>query len=225
MIAIISDVHGNYPALKAVLAEIDKLNCTRIISLGDVSGYYCMVNECIDEFRKRNIVNLMGNHDFYVLGRGDCPRSYTVNRITEYQRKIITPENLEYLEDSVLGIDDGFISARHGGWKDPIDEYIEVFDYRNTVGKSEKIFCSGHTHVQRMTKDNGIVYFNPGSVGQPRDNDSRAAFALVNYDRTVELKRVEYNIDDIAQKMAKAGFEERIYSCLYSGERIGGNKQ
>lgn len=225
MIAIISDVHGNYPALKAVLAEIDKLNCTRIISLGDVSGYYCMVNECIDEFRKRSIVNLMGNHDYYILGRGNCPRSYTVNRITEYQRKIITPENLEYLEESVLGIDDGFISARHGGWKDPIDEYIEVFDFRNAVGKSEKIFCSGHTHVQRMIKDKGTVYFNPGSVGQPRDYDSRAAFAIVNYDRTVELKRVEYDIDDTAKEMAKAGFEERIYSCLYSGERIGGNKQ
>ena len=82
MIAIISDAHGNYPALKAVLSEIDKLNCGRIISLGDVSGYYCMVNECIDEFRRRNIVNLMGNHDYYVLGRVDCPRSYTVNKIT-----------------------------------------------------------------------------------------------------------------------------------------------
>ena len=127
MIAIISDVHGNYPALKAVLAEIDKLNCTKIISLGDVSGYYCMVNECIDEFRKRSIVNLMGNHDYYILGRDNCPRSYTVNRIVEYQRRIITPENMEYLEKSVPGMDDGFISARHGGWKDPIDEYIEEY--------------------------------------------------------------------------------------------------
>ena len=52
VIAIISDVHGNYPALKAVLAEIDNIGCNRIISLGDVSGYYCMVNECIEEFRK-----------------------------------------------------------------------------------------------------------------------------------------------------------------------------
>jgi predicted phosphodiesterase len=223
MIAIISDAHGNYPALKAVLSEIDKLNCGRIISLGDVSGYYCMVNECIDEFRRRNIVNLMGNHDYYVLGRGDCPRSYTVNKITEYQRKVITPENLKYLEESSLGIDDGFISARHGGWNDPIDEYIDVFDFANTVGRKEKIFCSGHTHVQGMVRDKEVVYFNPGSVGQPRDFDSRAAYAVIHDDGAVELRRVEYNIDEIAKAMNEAGFEERTYSCLYSGERIGGN--
>ncbi len=63
MIAIISDVHGNYPALKAVLCEIDKMGCEHIISLGDVSGYYCMVNECINEFRKRNIINFFKKLD------------------------------------------------------------------------------------------------------------------------------------------------------------------
>lgn len=225
MIAIISDVHGNYPALKAVLAEIDKLNCTKIISLGDVSGYYCMVNECIDEFRKRSIVNLMGNHDYYILGRDNCPRSYTVNRIVEYQRRIITPENMEYLEKSVPGMDDGFISARHGGWKDPIDEYIEEFDFRNTIGRSEKIYCSGHTHVQKMIKNRGVIYFNPGSVGQPRDFDSRAAFAIVYENGFVDLRRVSYDINNIAQRMNDSGFSERIYSCLYRGERIGGNRK
>ena len=89
MIAVISDVHGNYPALMAVLKKIDELGCKKIISLGDVSGYYCMINECIEEFRKRGITNILGNHDYYILGFGECPRSYTVNKITEYQRKII----------------------------------------------------------------------------------------------------------------------------------------
>lgn len=224
MIAIISDVHGNYPALDVVLKEIDRLGCEKIISLGDVSGYYCMVNECIDEFRKRNIVNLMGNHDYYVLGRGDCPRSYTVNRITEYQRKIITQDNLRYLERSTLGIDNQLFSARHGGWNDPIDEYIDDFDFNDVSDKNVGIFCSGHTHVQKIVRNENKVYFNPGSVGQPRDFDPRAAFAIIYDDGTVELRRVEYDIDLIAQKMAEVGFEERTYSCLYTGERIGGNK-
>ena len=73
MIAIISDVHGNYPALQAVLKDIDSRNCKTIISLGDVTGYYCMINECIEEFRCRKIVNLMGNHDSYLLGKEQCP--------------------------------------------------------------------------------------------------------------------------------------------------------
>ena len=221
MIAIISDVHGNYPALMAVLNKIDELGCERIISLGDVSGYYCMVNECIDEFRKRGIINILGNHDYYVSGRGDCPRSYTVNRITEYQRKIIALENLNYLKNSSLGIDNDLLSARHGGWKDPIDEYVDAFNFDDVSDKDVRLFCSGHTHVQKMVKNGKRVYFNPGSVGQPRDFDPRAAYAIIKDNGTVELKRTEYNIDRIAYEMAEAGFEERIYSCLYNGTRIG----
>ena len=129
MIAVISDVHGNFPALKAVLEEIDKLGCEKIISLGDVAGYYCAVNECIDEFRRRSIINMMGNHDSYLLGLGKCPRSLTVNQCIDYQRQIITVKNIEYLKKSPLAYLNNTISARHGGWSDPIDEYIENFDF------------------------------------------------------------------------------------------------
>lgn len=220
MIAIISDVHGNYPALMAVLNKIDELGCERIISLGDVSGYYCMVNECIDKFRKRGITNILGNHDYYVLGLGECPRSYTVNRITEYQRKVITKENLEFLSNSIPYLDDGFISARHGGWNDPLDEYVKEFDFERCNG-GVKLYCSGHSHIQSMDKKDGITYFNPGSVGQPRDNDNRAAFAVIDGSE-VKLFRVEYNIDEIAERMKEAGFDERTYNCLYNGTKIGG---
>ena len=72
-----------------------------------------------------------------------------------------------------------------------------------------------------MEKKESIIYFNPGSVGQPRDNDNRAAFAVIDGSE-VKLFRVEYDIDEIAKKMKEAGFEERIYSCLYNGTKIGG---
>lgn len=224
MIAIISDVHGNYPALRAVLEEIDKRGCNEIISLGDVSGYYCMVNECINEFRERGIINILGNHDFYVLGRGECPRSYTVNRITEYQKKIITKENMEYLNASLPGIDNKLFLARHGGWRDPIDEYIVTFNFDDVKDNSINIFCSGHTHVQKLVENEDKSYFNPGSVGQPRDEDPRAAYAIIDDENKVHLYRVKYDIDEIAKKMNAEGFEERTYSCLYVGTKIGGNK-
>lgn len=222
MIAIISDVHGNYPALMSVLTEIDKLGCEKIISLGDVSGYYCMVNECIEEFRRRGIINILGNHDYYVIGKGECPRSYTVNKITEYQRKIITPENLMYLNKSVDKIDNGLLSARHGGWQDPVDEYVENFDFAIINNYKANIFCSGHTHIQKIQKKNGVVYFNPGSVGQPRDYNNKAAFATIDEEGRVGMYRINYNIDEIALKMQEAGFEERTYECLYRGTKIGG---
>lgn len=219
MIAIISDVHGNYPALKAVLKDIDSIGCERIISLGDVAGYYCMVNECIDEFRKRRIVNLMGNHDYYLLGFGKCPRSTTVNQCIEYQKRIISAENLEYLKLSPLFFDNDCFSARHGGWKDPIDEYIDDFDFSKVEGLGVSIYCSGHTHIQKIIEANGKIYFNPGSVGQPRDGNPNAAYALIDDDK-VYLRRVAYNVDEIFYKMQEEGFDRRISDCLYHGEKV-----
>ena len=217
MIAIISDVHGNYPALQAVLQEIDEMGCETIISLGDVAGYYCMINECIDEFRKRGIINLMGNHDSYLLGIGKCPRSMTANICIEYQKTKISKENLEFLRKSPSGLDNELFSARHGGWTDPIDEYISEFDF--SVVHEDKIYCSGHTHVQKIQKCGEKTYFNPGSVGQPRDGNPKAAFAIIDKG-SVLLYRKEYTIDTIAQKMKEEGFEDRISDCLYSGNKI-----
>lgn len=219
MIAVISDVHGNYPALQAVLNKIDELGCEKIISLGDVAGYYCMVNECIDEFRKRNIVNILGNHDAYVLGKGQCPRSTTVNKCIEYQKRILTIENYAFLESSPLLIDNDLFSARHGGWNDPLDEYIEQFDFSITENYSCKIFCSGHNHIQTIQEKDNVTYFNPGSVGQPRDGDPRAGFALLT-DNRAELFRVKYSIDEIFEHMRLEGFEDRISECLYKGIKV-----
>lgn len=219
MIAIISDVHGNYPALKAVMEEIDKLGCSKIISLGDVVGYYCMINECIDEFRRRKVINIMGNHDAYLLGLCSCRRSSTVNEIIKKQKRIITRENFEYLKESKTKIDDGVLSARHGGWNDPIDEYVQAFDF-NTHDKDARIFCSGHTHIQKIQKTTNAIYFNPGSVGQPRDNNPSAAYAIINND-DVLLKRTKYNINEIIDEMKKNNYDDRITSCLQYGRKIG----
>lgn len=223
MIAIISDVHGNYPALCSVLEEIDKAGCKTIISLGDVAGYYCMVNECIDEFRRRNIINILGNHDSYLLGYGRCPRSTTVNRCIDYQKKIITEENLNYLKNSVSIYDFDNISLRHGGWNDPIDEYITTFDFDAAKVTGYKVFGSGHSHIQFLQEKNGLIYFNPGSVGQPRDNNPLSAYTIIDDIGNVKLYRIKYDIDSIAVAMQQAGFEARNYNCLYVGSKIGGN--
>ena len=223
MIAFISDVHGNYPALKAVIDKIDGLGCRRIISLGDVSGYYCFINECVDLFKSRNILNLMGNHDFYLVSNSECPRSRSVNDLLEYQKKNIRPENLAWLGRSPAAYNNGLFSCVHGGWNNPMDEYMINIEPDYFKRFDEGLFFSGHTHIQKILSFGPQKYCNPGSVGQPRDGNPKAAFAVLE-GNTIILHRVAYNIDEIASAMQSAGFDDYYFRGLYSGQAIGADK-
>lgn len=219
-IALISDIHGNYPALQAVIQRVHRENCDLIVSLGDVVGYYCMVNECIDLCQKNEVVNILGNHDNYLVSGTVCPRSTTANICIEFQRKIITSDNLEWLQKSIREYLDIHYWFVHGGWSDPLDEYVSSFNFADMMDYGVKLFASGHTHVQKILKHEGITYVNPGSVGQPRDSDPRAAFAIINATGEVSLCREEYDIDRIAFAMKESGFKSRFYEGLYTGEKI-----
>jgi putative phosphoesterase len=216
-IAFISDIHGNYEALNMVLAEIDQLGITEIYCAGDIVGYYSQINECCSELQTRGIPSVMGNHDWYIAGGGFCPRSRSVNDCLVYQRKVITRENLAWLQTLPLQMQIGKVRMVHGGWGDPTDEYLkpseEYFD--KIEGEA---FVSGHTHVQTVQKFGSKTYCNPGSVGQPRDNDPRAAFAT--YDgRDFELHRVEYDVQKVFDLMDAAGFNDYYYGGLKYGSR------
>jgi predicted phosphodiesterase len=220
VIALISDVHGNFPALQAVMAHIEMSGCEKIISLGDVAGYYCQINECIDLLREKSVINVMGNHDHYIVNNQPCPRSRSANDCLDYQRKQTTPQNMAWLENSAPRMDSGAESFVHGGWKDVLDEYL--FDIREDYfsGEKARFFFSGHTHIQSLKVMGEICYCNPGSVGQPRDCDPRAAFAF--FDGTkIYLRRIDYDIDKIAVAMERCGFGRHYYQGLYNGTGIG----
>lgn len=221
MIAILSDIHGNYPALRSVLDDVDKVGCERIISLGDVAGYYCMVNECIGALRARDVVNLMGNHDDYLISRTACPRSNSATRAIAFQQQAISPDNREWLSASISTLEFDGVSMVHAGWNDPLDEYLHTISEGYFEGRAAQSYFSGHTHVQILAKFGTKVYCNPGSVGQPRDGDPRAGYAILDHGQVV-LRRVEYDIDAIAAEMRLAGFEAYFYENLYRGSRIGG---
>ena len=225
MIGIISDIHGNYPALEAVLKKLDAAGCNRIISLGDVSGYYCMVNQCIEELRERSIVNIMGNHDSYIVYNRRCERSYTVNVCLDYQREILTEANIGWLKLSVPFIRENGIWMVHGGWSDYVDEYVTDFSFLDKKNEDIKIYMSGHTHIQKRVDGESAVYLNPGAVGQPRDHIASAAYAIIDDNGMIYLERAEYDIDHIVYEMKRAGFPERLSSCLYSGVRIGEDRK
>lgn len=216
-IAFISDIHGNYEALKAVLAEIDQLGVEQVYCAGDIVGYYTQINECCEALRQRRIPCVMGNHDWYMAGGGFCPRSRSVNDCLAYQRTIIETTHLDWLRTFPVQLAIGEIRMVHGGWADPIDEYLKP-----TEGYFERVqgnvFVSGHTHIQILQRFGDKLYCNPGSVGQPRDGDPRAAFAVYEAGEFT-LHRVEYDMQTVFELMKAAGFNDYYYGGLKTGAR------
>lgn len=220
-IALLSDIHGNYAALSSVLEDIRTQRCDRVISLGDVCGYYSQVNECIDALRTNGILHLMGNHDRYILLGQPCPRSISANLCLDYQRGIVTPQSMDFLASSpcTYALPGYGISLVHGGWHDPVDEYMHAASADYFQGLPGVYFFSGHTHIQWIQEMDGITYCNPGAVGQPRDGNPKAAYCLWE-DGRITLRRVAYNIDKTAAHMRAGGLPEYLSQCLYRGERV-----
>lgn len=227
-VAFISDIHGNYPALKAVLEHIKKENVSSVYCLGDIVGFNSMINETIYTLRDARIPCLMGNHDYALIHNGGViNRSKTCTKVLQKQIEEILPENREWLAslDSRLDVAFEFGQATlvHGGIDDPVDEYmynvpIDYFEKRKFIGQW---FFHGHTHFPRLLKLPKVNCLNPGSVGQPRDLDSRASYLIVSVD-SIEFHRVAYDISLVAEDMRSKGYEEYIIESLYKGAKIGG---
>ncbi len=215
-LGLIADIHGNYEALKAVLAELDRMNVSEVYCLGDVVGYYSQVNECCSELQSRQIPCVMGNHDWYMVSGGVCLRSKSVNDCLAYQRSVIADVYVEWLRSFPIERRVRDIHMLHGGWSNPVDEYLTPTQeyFSKLPGKN---FVSGHTHIQMLMQFDKKKYCNPGSVGQPRDNDPRAAFAV--YDGEFLLHRVEYDLQKVFDLMDRAGFNDYYYGCLKTGAK------
>ncbi len=221
MIAILADIHGNLAALEAVLRRVDEIGCSSVVHLGDVAGYCPQVVECIGVLRDRRAISLLGNHDFYLLTGALCPRSRSANRCLEYQSAVIDASSRAWLSQAQAVLVNGQVSMVHGSWEDPIDGYLYEVRREHFKTMPQRFFFAGHTHVQALVDFGEVVFCNPGSVGQPRDGDPRAAFAVFD-GHSITLHRVEYDIDRTAMVMKDLRFEDRICESLFRGTRIGG---
>jgi diadenosine tetraphosphatase ApaH/serine/threonine PP2A family protein phosphatase len=237
---IISDIHANLPALEAALADAGQFDAAWC--LGDLVGYGPDPNECIE--RIRNLPNLqciMGNHDAAAVGAIDVDAFNPDARKTVlWTRERLNPDNKEYLMNLPDRVKLDFITLVHGSPYKPIWEYL--LDTRSATISFEYYdtpYCFvGHTHlpvlyylpddrttaqlivpehVSQMTLAPRAI-LNPGSVGQPRDRDSRSAYAILDMaDFTWEWHRVLYDIQGVQDRMRKENLPERHITRLSAG--------
>ncbi len=243
---ILSDVHANLTALEAALAE-SKGKWDKAICLGDVVGYGPDPNEVIDCIRGLDAVTIRGNHDKVGSGLTSADDFNPVARAAAmWTREHLRRENRSYLENLPLGpVSLNGFSLVHGALHDE-DEYVvgPAQALESLLEAPSPVIFFGHTHLQggfslgpdnkltslRLRPENGEKFttlelkqgtnylLNPGSVGQPRDGDSRAAFAIADSDAgRVQFWRVPYELESVQQRMEKAGLPEPLILRLSFG--------
>jgi putative phosphoesterase len=216
-IAVLSDIHSNKVALDAVFEDLPPVD--ELVCAGDVVGYNPWPAACLDAVRDRAIPTVMGNHDRAVATGTAFRFNSMAGAGVEYAGEQLDDDAVAWLADlpDTRTVADGRMKLVHGHPDDP-DRYTYPAEFAASMLDGEAVLVTGHTHVQaHEVFDEGIV-LNPGSVGQPRDGDPRAAYAVVDLDeRTVEEKRVEYDIDAVVSAVREAGLPERIGTRLYEG--------
>lgn len=240
--AILGDVHANLTALDAVLDAVDAAGVDRIVQVGDVVGYGSSPAECIERMRERRALVVKGNHDAACTGELDARTFNEAARAAvEYTRSRLGPEDLRWLTRLPYTAATDHCSVAHGTLDAPERfEYIQrPVDGDGSFEVLQHPVCFlGHTHrpvsllrledaphktsytfSERIDLSDTVgALVNVGSVGQPRDDDPRAAWALYDTDvQTVELRRLDYDIEEEASRIVRAGLPKILADRLFLG--------
>ncbi|MDD1745359.1 MAG: metallophosphatase family protein [Candidatus Methanoperedens sp.] len=216
LIGLISDVHSNAVALENVLSILDEMGVEKILHAGDIIGYNPYPNETVELFKKNKIISILGNHERALIS-GDISdfNPYAAAALL-WTRRVMSPENLSYIKSlksrEHMIIDKTRIVVIHGSPRD-VDEYVfpvNVSAHFLAATKAD-VLVLGHTHVQFKKEYSLGTVLNPGSVGQPRDENPEAAFAV--YDTATgetQLKRTGYNIEKVIEDMHSAHLPDKL---------------
>jgi diadenosine tetraphosphatase ApaH/serine/threonine PP2A family protein phosphatase len=239
-LAVISDIHANLPALEAVLAEIEAADVHEIWSLGDVVGYGAEPDECAAVVADRCPTGLVGNHDLGVVGEIDIAAfSPSAAAAVRWTQRAAGAGTLDYLRELRPLAEDREVALYHASPRDPVWEYVLAIDQAAEclAAQAQRVALIGHSHVPLFFTDgggevqgahaeagmqvaigDGRWLINPGSVGQPRDRDPRAAWLELDTDRwQATWRRVPYDIDRAAQAITAAKLPEQLGRRLYEG--------
>lgn len=239
--AVFGDIHSNLEALDAVIADMKQQGVTRFLCTGDIIGYGADPSACIQRLVDLNAAAVKGNHDDYCAGLNIPPdvNSNARDTIIWTEKQLSTKESIWLLNLPMLHETEG-IAITHSSFE-PGRNWPYILRASDAIPSLDEqpqpLAFYGHTHrpVVFTLSPTGKVkerefrthrlkkgfktFINPGSVGQPRDGDPRAAYALVDPARkTVTLRRIEYDIDKTASKISKAGLPFRNSDRLYLGK-------
>jgi diadenosine tetraphosphatase ApaH/serine/threonine PP2A family protein phosphatase len=240
-VAVISDIHANLHALDAVLGAVDEERPDEIWCLGDLVGYGPRPNECCAIVRERADVCLVGNHDLVVLGRlGIEDFNLEAGAAARWSRDVLDDDARSFLDS--LAPNAGVEQAQlfHASARDPIWEYVLTDEaaLATMLLTTAPLVLVGHSHVALAIAlaGNGVEgglapdgtraelegqrrLLNPGSVGQPRDGDARAAWLLLDFEaRFASFRRVAYPIERTQSELRAAGLPEALAARLAVGQ-------
>ena len=241
-VAVVSDIHGNRHAFEAVLDDARAQGAAEIWCLGDVVGYGGDPNECVELARDRCAICLAGNHDLAVtggLGIEDFSRGAAIS--ARWTREVIEPDNLAYLQALRPSGVEGDWGLSHASPRDPVWEYVlsELLADRCFEIAQQRVCFIGHSHVAlAFTRDSadrtvGALreagatadvrerqwLLNPGSVGQPRDGDPRAAWILLDTEAgRAEWRRTRYDVAGAQEAIRAAGLPDSLAERLGYGQ-------
>ncbi len=244
-LAFLGDIHGNLPALEAAWEVLEERSPDLVFVTGDLVGYGADGRACLEWIREKADFCCLGNHDAVVCGKlvpwGFRPESLSP---LDRCRRDLPPEDVEWLASLPLVVvhDAQGWSLVHGSLHEPehFHYVLTPQDARACFAKLETPYgCLGHSHVPGLffepspgalpqwaripqgalpLPETGRFLLNPGSVGQPRDGDPRAGFALFESEtRTVEVVRVDYDIGEAARRIHGAGFSKDLGDRLFLG--------
>ena len=240
-VAIISDIHGNLAALEAVLAAIDADPPDEIWCLGDLVGYGPKPNECTAIVRERAAVCLCGNHDLGVLGTISLDEfSGDAGTAALWTRGVLADDARAFLDALEPQGKASGVALFHGSARDPVWEYVlsDEAALATLAIAGTPLALVGHSHVALRVVTSGEALdgglatdglelqlgglhalLNPGSVGQPRDGDPRAAWLLLDLEaEKAEFRRVEYDVAATQAEMREAGLPEFLAARLELGQ-------
>jgi diadenosine tetraphosphatase ApaH/serine/threonine PP2A family protein phosphatase len=243
--AVITDIHSNRPALETVLKAIDDAGVEEIWCLGDVVGYAAEPDRCTEIVRDRCDVCLVGNHDLAVLGELDVSAfSPAAAEAVTWTQENCEPSTLDFLRELSPAGERADVGLYHASPRDPVWEYVLSIEQATDCLEiqPQRVALIGHSHVALFfsgpdSDGNGDVrgvqaldgasldltvggwLVNPGSVGQPRDGDPRAAWLELDTDEwTGRYHRLAYDIDAAAKAIAEAGLPQHLGERLYVGQ-------
>ena len=233
--AILSDIHANYDALETVLNELKNENIDKYVCVGDIVGYGSQPDRCVDKVREMTVACVAGNHDFATIEKTNIEFFNTyAKEATLWTRQKLSEDDKQYLKNLKLVEETEDFTIVHGTLYAPaLFDYIQTtFDAYLSLQVLKTDLCFvGHSHVPiSFFLDDAVTYsvepeielnpgvkaiINVGSVGQPRDDNPKAAYAIYDTEqKKVWIKRVEYDVEAAAQKIVEAGLPEIL------GERL-----